>query len=507
MISSSYFLEFIEQLDEVFFIMEYPSLVYRYISPSIASRGYTQEEVYADASLIQGSFSLELKQYFFGLMDDSLGKRPVTVEYSVQTKSGETKWYQSTFLLVNELEGVQLLVGMGRDISYRKNAELESENLKQEYEDLYNHAPNGYHSLGVNGIVMRINDTELDWLGYSREEMLGRKIQEEFLTPASQQLFAKSYPKLKADGNIYDLRMELIRKDGSILYTLLNASAVRDEQGEMVFTRSILTDITALVTAEEKLKQTQVALEAVNQELKLANQKLERLNFTKDVLLKIISHDLRNPLETIKLVSSLLHEKYDELDSEALSKYLEYISVTGQNANDILGDMTHIIQLGNKEKLNLIATNLHLLTEEAASINKKRAAEKVVILQFESKHVSPPLMAQADAKWMVRALDNLIANALKFSRKGGFIKMSCHQEGYEAVLTIDDNGIGIPSDILPILFTQENVPSRPGTEGEQGTGLGLSIVSQIIEMQAGRVGVTSTEGVGSRFEIRLPVAS
>ncbi|MCC6724176.1 MAG: PAS domain S-box protein [Saprospiraceae bacterium] len=314
MIRKDHLLEFIEQLDEVFFIMDYPSLEYKYISPSVLSRGYTQEEVYENPDTMLQQFSPEQQKAFLELVERNLGKGPITTEYPVLTKSGKTIWYQSTFLLLHEPDGRQSLVGMGRDVSYWKNAELEIEKLKLEYEDLYNNAPNGYHSLDTEGVIVRVNDTELDWLGYKREEMMGKNVQEVFLTPDSQRKFAKIYPMLKANGFAKDVKIELLRKDGSTLHALLNASTEKDEQGSLVYTRSIFTDITALSEAEEKLKKSKIALESINSELKHANQKLERLNFTKDVLLRIISHDLRNPLETIKLLSGLLNEKYDELD-------------------------------------------------------------------------------------------------------------------------------------------------------------------------------------------------
>ncbi|MCC6724177.1 MAG: HAMP domain-containing histidine kinase [Saprospiraceae bacterium] len=186
---------------------------------------------------------------------------------------------------------------------------------------------------------------------------------------------------------------------------------------------------------------------------------------------------------------------------------MEYISDSSQSAANLLDGMTDMMQFGNEEKLDLGATGLHLLIEEAMVLNEKRAAEKGVHLQFEGQLDSQQPWVRVDAKWMVRALDNLISNALKFSQKGGYIKISYQQDGDEVVLRIADNGIGIPDDTLLKLFTKDAAPSRTGTAGEQGTGLGLSIVKQIIEMQAGEIGVTSTEGLGSIIEIRLPMAN
>jgi len=123
-----------------------------------------------------------------------------------------------------------------------------------ELDDLYDHAPCGYHSLDGEGRIARINRTELDWLGYSREEVLGRPFAE-LITPASRTLFEANYPQFKECGHVRDLEYELVRKDGSTLDILLSATAVYDPDGGYVMSRSTLYDNTARKQSELELAQ------------------------------------------------------------------------------------------------------------------------------------------------------------------------------------------------------------------------------------------------------------
>jgi PAS domain S-box-containing protein len=113
-----------------------------------------------------------------------------------------------------------------------------------ELHDLYNRAPCGYHSLDENGVFVRVNNTELTWLGYDRDELIGKKRFAEITTEAGMQIFRTRFPEFLARGVINNLEFELIRKDGSILPVLLSSTAVKDEAGNFLMSRSTLFDLT-----------------------------------------------------------------------------------------------------------------------------------------------------------------------------------------------------------------------------------------------------------------------
>jgi len=135
---------------------------------------------------------------------------------------------------------------------------LASESLET-LRDLYQHLPCGIHSLDPDGLLVSLNDTELEWLGYTREELVGKVHFIELLTKRSRRLFAENFPRFKALGVIRDLELEVVRKDGTTFPVLISATAIRDSAGHFLMSRSIVYDITVHKQAEE----TQLRLAAI----------------------------------------------------------------------------------------------------------------------------------------------------------------------------------------------------------------------------------------------------
>ena len=143
--------------------------------------------------------------------------------------------------------------GIDRDVTDRKNAEEELRRYTEEIEDLYNNAPCAYHSLDRNGFYIRVNNTELKWLGYSRSEMVGKTRFMDLLTSKSLENFQGHLVRFKQRGWATDLELELVRKDGTLLHVLVSASAVKDAEGHLVMIRSVMYDVTERRKTEELL--------------------------------------------------------------------------------------------------------------------------------------------------------------------------------------------------------------------------------------------------------------
>ncbi len=131
----------------------------------------------------------------------------------------------------------------------------------QELSDLYNRAPCGYHSLDINGVFIRINDTELNWLGYTRDEVIGKKKFSDVITAKSLQVFHETFPQFKERGWIRDVEIEMVRKNGMVLPVLISATAVKDAEGNYVMSRSTVFDMTARRHAEDELRRSKEDLE------------------------------------------------------------------------------------------------------------------------------------------------------------------------------------------------------------------------------------------------------
>ncbi|MBZ0278652.1 MAG: PAS domain S-box protein, partial [Anaerolineae bacterium] len=142
-------------------------------------------------------------------------------------------WTTTTKVPLRNRDGqIVGILGAYMDITQRIEAENQLRLYAAEVADLYNNAPCGYHSLDANGLIVRINDMELKWLGYTREEVQGKLSFMDIATAKSKQTFAENFPVFMKRGWVADLEMEFIRKDGSIIPTLVSATAIYDEQGK-----------------------------------------------------------------------------------------------------------------------------------------------------------------------------------------------------------------------------------------------------------------------------------
>ena len=146
----------------------------------------------------------------------------------------------------------------------------------QDVQDLYDHAPCGYHSLNSQGMFVGINQTELDWLGYRKDEVIGKIRFLDLLTPESAELFHQQFPRFIERGIVRDLEFEIRRKDGSLLPVLLSATAIKEPDGRFIASRSTLVDITERRKADVALRQSHQTLEVLVKERTAALEQTNR---------------------------------------------------------------------------------------------------------------------------------------------------------------------------------------------------------------------------------------
>ncbi len=179
------------------------------------------------------------------------GKPVKDFELTLAFNDGRTRELLGDAVPLFDAEGkVRGAVGSFVDITERKRSEEAMLRASVEIRDLYNNAPCGYDSLDANGVVVRINDTELRWLGYSREEVIGKLNIVDLFSEKSKLPFEETFAEFKRTGVLHDLEIELVRKDGSVFPALVNATAVRDQDGNFVMSRSTLIDITVRKRAQ-----------------------------------------------------------------------------------------------------------------------------------------------------------------------------------------------------------------------------------------------------------------
>ncbi|MET0518734.1 MAG: PAS domain S-box protein, partial [Burkholderiaceae bacterium] len=152
------------------------------------------------------------------------------------------------------IDGRELIYCSARDISEHKRLERRLLASAEQIRDLYDQAPCGYHSLDAQGRYLHVNGTELSWLGCTREELVGKRHLWEFLTPAGRALFQAQFPLMLAGGRVDGLELELLPEHGPRRWVSISATALRDDQGRFLMTRSVLYDSSELHRAREQLQ-------------------------------------------------------------------------------------------------------------------------------------------------------------------------------------------------------------------------------------------------------------
>jgi len=247
--------------------------------------------------------------------------------------------------------------------------------------------------------------------------------------------------------------------------------------------------------------------ELANMQRKLTKKtaELEQLNELKDQMLGMAAHDLRNPLTIILNYALFLIDDHDEQNffSEDQLQLVKQIKESSEYMVHIIEDMLDISALeSGKITLEKEHTNLLQLIERTISLNRPAANKKNIAISFQA----PPddIFKQVDAHKFQQVLENLISNAIKYSYPESNVTIGIEKKDEKVLVTVKDEGQGIPKDELKDLFKPFSKTSVQTTAGEKSTGLGLAIVQNITEAHGGSIKVESEVGVGSTFFVSLP---
>jgi signal transduction histidine kinase len=240
------------------------------------------------------------------------------------------------------------------------------------------------------------------------------------------------------------------------------------------------------------------------EELRIANTELQSHNEAKDVFLATLSHELRTPLTPIIGWTRLLLTNPNSSHLEKGLKAIERNALTQAKLIEDLLDVSRIIT--GKVDFTPERLDLRQTVESATENMRAKAAEKNLELTLK-----PPVAAVWCMGVRVRLeqiIWNLISNSIKFTPTGGRITVSLSESGDEAVICVEDNGIGIPEDFLPFVFDRFRQGEGFLARKHEGLGLGLSIVRAFVELHKGRVWVRSEgRGRGAEFFVALPRVS
>jgi PAS domain S-box-containing protein len=264
------------------------------------------------------------------------------------------------------------------------------------------------------------------------------------------------------------------RKDGTIIECEWYNSVLHDASGHVESVLSLVQDVTK-------------------------RQETERL---KDELVSTVSHELRTPLTSLRGFTELMLQR--DFSPQKQREFLSIIHKESIRLTNLINDFLDIQRMESGRQVYHFETiDLNSFLRDTLALFVTGGSPHRFLLELPAQLPS----VQADQDCLRQVLANLLSNAVKFSPKGGTITLSATQQEDEIVVSVADQGVGIPQEAFPQLFSKFFRVDNQETRSIGGTGLGLALIKKTVESQNGQVWVESTVGVGSTFFFTLPVAS
>jgi len=361
------------------------------------------------------------------------------------------------------------------------------------FRQLFNEAPAGYHELDESGSVTRVNHTELDMLGYTADEMLGRPIwsfivEEDDAREVIQGKLAGDLPPGQAFERIFR------RKDGSTIPVLIENRLLHNEDGRIIGIRSTMQDITKRKQAEHQIRHLNLELE---QRVRERTAELTASNEELEAFCHSVSHDLRAPLRAIDGFSQAICEDYAELLDPQGQATLQRIRRASQRMARLIDDLLNLSRMA-RSQMSHERVDLSEIARSVAAEYQAAEPDREVSLA-----ITDGLTACGDAQLVRIAMANLIGNAWKFTgkRRDAQIQFDCVSRGGAEVYVVRDNGVGFDMAYANRLFLA--FQRLHGTADFEGTGIGLATVQRIIQRHGGRIWAEAEPGRGASFYFTL----
>ncbi len=336
-----------------------------------------------------------------------------------------------------------------------------------------------------NGKIFEVNKSLETISDYKTEDLIGINSEELNLwgQKGDRQKFLSS---LSTNGYVKDNEYVFRKKSGELFPGLITAQIININNEDCII--SVINDISNRKKAELNLRNSEATL--------------RELNSTKDKFFSIIAHDLRTPFNGIIGFSQILSQQIKENNYEDIDEYAEIIQTSSEHAMALLSNLMEWSRSQSGQiKFNPQYIDLIALTQTTVELLKTSAEQKQININLNTP---ANIIIYADKEMIETVLRNIISNALKFTPKNGVITIHAEEKNTEHIISITDNGVGIPQDNLEKLFKIDRSYSTAGTNDESGTGLGLILCKDFIDYHKGKIWVKSEIGKGTSIFFSLP---
>jgi PAS domain S-box-containing protein len=366
----------------------------------------------------------------------------------------------------------------------------ELQRQRRYYEALFDSSPTAIVAIDMSGSVTAWNPAAERLFGYTRDEAVGRDIDD--MVAARPDLYreAKERSAIAAGGREPGrVLTQRTRKDGTLVDVDV-VSAPVFVAGEQVGYFAIYSDVSDLQARTRELAEKSAELEVASKH--------------KSDFLANMSHELRTPLNAIVGFSQVLKEKLFGPVNEKQDEYLDDILSSADHLLELINDILDLskVEAGQVE-LETGLFSLREALERGVVMVRERALKNGVALELE---LDPGIdLVEGDERRIRQVVFNLLSNAVKFTPQGGRVDVSAAQENGEVVVCVKDTGPGISAEDQARIFEEFQQARDTNGERPEGTGLGLALSKSLVELHGGRIWVESEPGKGSSFTFTLPV--
>ncbi|MBU0473035.1 MAG: PAS domain S-box protein [Bacteroidetes bacterium] len=466
---------------------------FEYVSPEIFRlTGYTVDEImnlnvkklYSDENFAK---VVEIVSEEISLGTKHIGR---TFESILKHKDGKHVPVEISGKLIFDNSNNPIAIsGYLKDISERKEAEQALRESESRFRTTFDQAFDPIFiaeiTEGQIPLIIDINEAVTATLGHTREECIGKPMNLFHLEEKQDEIFRRVKKILSGE----PLNFESIhyKKDGS--YIPVEISAKRIRTNDKYFIYIIQRDISDRKKWEHDILQIQKALKDEN--------------LSKDKFFSIISHDLKSPFGTLLSITQMLDENFSDMTE---SEKKELISTARNSTKNIYQLLEALLEWSQASTGRMIFSPSYIKLEEITN--------KVILVFLQNistknikmtTRISNNLIIYADEKMLRTVMRNLLANAIKFTQRGGQIKISSEIKDENIVISVSDNGIGMTQADINKLFRIDVHHTTVGTENESGTGVGLILCKELIEKNGGTIWAESELGKGSNFKFTIPL--
>lgn len=354
-------------------------------------------------------------------------------------------------------------------------------------DDILDTAPCGFLSFSEDGTITLANATFAAMVGHERDSLAGCSV-EKILTVGARIFYQTHFfPLLKLHGIVEEIYLTLQSKGGSEVPVLVNA-ARRQRDGNAAYDCAVFPVRQRGQYEDELLKAKKAAESAAR---------------ARDDFLAVVSHELRTPLSAILGWAQIM--RMDESDSETITQGLEIIERNAEAQARLIEDLIDVSRIvSGKLRLEVERVDLSSVIQAALDVVRPAAEAKSIRIRTVADSGAGPVSGDPDR--LQQVMWNLLSNALKFTPKGGSVRVRLQRVNSHVEFSVADSGQGIKPELLPYVFERFRQGAGASTARQSGLGLGMAITKEIVELHGGTIRVQSEgEGRGATFIVSLPV--